>query len=143
MLSAIGRRNGSMPCCVRISAPCMQHRAPNATASAKLAINAISTRRNKHQLGKPKHAVPNKRRRARGPAILISGWSESLLGCSGFAAAGACVFLLEAINAAGGINQLLAAGEERVAGGADFHADIALVRRPRLEHVAARADHVH
>src|SRR5216684_2541415 len=34
----------------------------------------------------------------------------------------------EALNAAGGIDQLLLAGEERVAGGADFDDDVALVR---------------
>jgi hypothetical protein len=36
----------------------------------------------------------------------------------------------------------LTAREERVTGRADFHTNIALVRRPRLEHVAARADHI-
>jgi len=40
---------------------------------------------------------------------------------------------LETFDAAGRIHQLLFAGEERVAGGADFHADVALVRGFGLE----------
>jgi len=50
------------------------------------------------------------------------------------------VLLLEAVDSTGRVYQLLAAGKERMAGGADFHADIALVRRTRLEDVAAGAD---
>src|SRR5215831_4298751 len=57
-------------------------------------------------------------------------------------AAGARVLLLEPVDAASRIYQLLPAREEGVAGGADFHADVALVRGARLKHVATRADHV-
>jgi len=53
------------------------------------------------------------------------------------------VLPLEAVDTAGGIHQLLLAREERVAGGADFHADVAFVRRLSLERVAAGANHVH
>src|SRR5690348_11030028 len=53
--------------------------------------------------------------------------------------AGGLVLLFEAIDSAGGVDQLLAPGEERVAVRADFHADVAFVRRPRLEGVAAGA----
>src|SRR5208283_5400460 len=53
------------------------------------------------------------------------------------------VFFLEAVDAAFGIDQLLLAGEERMAAGADFHADIALMRGARLELVAAGANHIH
>jgi len=52
------------------------------------------------------------------------------------------VLLLETLDAARRIHQLLLSGEERVAAGADFHADIALMRGPRLERVTARADHI-
>ena len=38
------------------------------------------------------------------------------------------VLAAEALDASGGINQLLLAGEERVAGGADFEQDVAFVR---------------
>jgi hypothetical protein len=45
----------------------------------------------------------------------------------------------EALDAAGRVDQLLLAGEERVAGGADFENDVALVRRAGGKVVAARA----
>ncbi len=48
-----------------------------------------------------------------------------------------CVFLrklaTEALNTTRSINHLLLAGEERVTGSADFHVDVALVCRTRLE----------
>jgi hypothetical protein len=49
------------------------------------------------------------------------------------------VLAAEALNAACRIDQLLLAGEERVAGGADFYVDVALVGRASREIVAARA----
>src|ERR1017187_6723738 len=49
------------------------------------------------------------------------------------------VLLFEAIDSSGGVHQLLAAGEERVARGADFHTHVALVGGARLEGVGARA----
>src|ERR1022692_4790300 len=52
------------------------------------------------------------------------------------------VLPLELVDAAGGVHQLLLTGEERVAGRADFHADIAFMRRARLEGMAAGADHI-
>ena len=48
----------------------------------------------------------------------------------------------EALDAAGGVDQLLLAGEERVAGRADFNDDRALVGRTRVELVAAGALYV-
>jgi hypothetical protein len=57
-------------------------------------------------------------------------------------AARSLVLPLEPVNAARGVHQFLAAGEERMAGGADLHADIALVRRAGLEGVAASANDV-
>ena len=51
------------------------------------------------------------------------------------------VFPLKLVNASGGVHQLLAPGEERVAGGADLHTDIALMRGTRLEGVTAGANH--
>src|ERR1035441_2946038 len=52
------------------------------------------------------------------------------------------IFPLELVDAAGGVHQLLLAGEERVAGRTDFHADIAFVRRARFEGMAAGADYI-
>ena len=49
------------------------------------------------------------------------------------------VLATEALDASGGINQLLLAGEERVAGGADFEDDVSLVGGAGLEVVAAGA----
>jgi hypothetical protein len=51
------------------------------------------------------------------------------------------VLATEALNAARGVDQLLFAGEERVAVGANFGVDIAFVRGARGEVVTARADH--
>jgi len=54
------------------------------------------------------------------------------------------VLFLEAFDAAGGIDQFLLAGEERVAIGADFHADqLAFERGPRFKSIAAGAMHRH
>jgi hypothetical protein len=49
------------------------------------------------------------------------------------------VLPLELIDAASRVDQLLLASKERMAGRADFHADIALVRRAGLEGVPAGA----
>ena len=55
----------------------------------------------------------------------------------------ACVRLgelaAEALDASCGVDQLLLAGEERVAGGADFEDDVALVRGAGLKVIAAGA----
>ena len=51
-----------------------------------------------------------------------------LLGCGfGLACVGLGELAAEALDAACGVDQLLLAGEERVAGGADFEDDVALV----------------
>jgi hypothetical protein len=49
------------------------------------------------------------------------------------------VLAAEALDAARGIDQLLLAGEERVAVGADFRVDVAFVRGARAEGIATRA----
>ena len=49
------------------------------------------------------------------------------------------VLAAEALNATRGIYQTLLAGKERMAVGADFQADLALVGRTGLERVSARA----
>ncbi len=51
------------------------------------------------------------------------------------------VALAEALDTARGVNQLLFSREERVATGADFHVDVAFVRRPGLERTPARTVH--
>ena len=48
------------------------------------------------------------------------------------------VFTLEAFHAAGGIDEFLLAGKERMAGGADFHPDV-IHGGTGLKGVAARA----
>jgi len=60
----------------------------------------------------------------------------------GFGFLGFLILLGEAVDAAFRVHQLLLAGEERMAGGADFHAHVALVGGARLEGVSARADDV-
>jgi hypothetical protein len=49
------------------------------------------------------------------------------------------VLASETLHATCGIEQLLLAGEKRMAIGADFHMEVALVGRPRRETIAARA----
>ena len=62
------------------------------------------------------------------------------LGCgSGFAGVGTGDLAAEALDAAGGVDQLLLAGEEGVAGGADFDHQVSLVRGAGIEGVAAGA----
>src|SRR5512135_1076060 len=53
------------------------------------------------------------------------------------------VLAAEALDTAGGVHQLLFAGEERVARGADFHVDIALMRGAGEKSIAAGAMHAH
>src|SRR5271157_4661376 len=53
------------------------------------------------------------------------------------------VLAAEALDAARSVHQLLFAGEEGVAGGADFHVDGALVGRTGHKGVTARAMHAH
>jgi hypothetical protein len=59
--------------------------------------------------------------------------------CVGFAGVGGGDLAAEALDAAGGVDQLLLAGKERVAGSADFDDDIALVRGAGLKQIAAGA----
>src|SRR5208282_631640 len=59
----------------------------------------------------------------------------------GFASLG--ILPAEALDAAGGIHQLLFAGKERMATRADFNADVASVSRPGHKNIAARAMHAH
>src|SRR5579864_666403 len=51
------------------------------------------------------------------------------------------ILAAEALHAAGGVHQLLLAGEERMAVRADFYADIALMGRPGHEGIPAGAMH--
>lgn len=48
---------------------------------------------------------------------------------------------IEAIHAAGRVNQLLLAGKKRMAGRADFNVEIAFARRTRLKRLATGAGH--
>ena len=80
-----------------------------------------------------------------GRALAGSGWTGSLLSLSfnfdffdGFLTAGPVVLLLEFLDAAGGVDELHLAGEERMARRADFDRDI-LLGAARLKLVAAPA----
>lgn len=59
--------------------------------------------------------------------MLISARRLLPRGGFGFAGVAFGVLAAEALHSAGGIHELLLAGKEGVAGGADFYADIALV----------------
>ena len=65
------------------------------------------------------------------------------LGSFGLAGVALGVLAAEAFHAAGGVHQLLLAGEERVTGLADFHADVALVGRTGHKCIAACAVHTY
>jgi hypothetical protein len=65
---------------------------------------------------------------------------SSLLGCGlGFAGVRLGELAAEALDATCGVDQLLLAGEKRVAGGADFEDDVAFVRGAGLKVIAAGA----
>jgi hypothetical protein len=85
--------------------------------------------------GKAAHPAPPSR-------FLRSSGSSGLRGFPGLQLAGFLVFLLEAIDAAFGVNEFLAAGEEGVAIRAYFHTDVAFVSRAGTERIAARAGHI-
>src|SRR5271165_2433268 len=61
----------------------------------------------------------------------------------GFGGIALGVLAAEALDTPGGVHQLLLAGKERMAGGADFYGDIALVGRAGYKCVAAGAMHAH
>jgi vancomycin permeability regulator SanA len=65
--------------------------------------------------------------------------ADLLFGRFGFGGVAFRVFAAEAFYAAGGVHELLLAGKEGMAGGADFNADIALMRRARYKCVPAGA----
>jgi hypothetical protein len=59
---------------------------------------------------------------------LSLGSRLGLLGrCFGFSRVAFSVLAAETLDAAGRVHELLLAGKERMAGGADFYADVALV----------------
>ena len=65
-----------------------------------------------------------------------------LLGCGlGLGGVRLRIFAAEALDAPGGIDHLLLASEKRMAVGANFHVDIALVRGTGLESMATGALH--
>ena len=101
-----------------------------------------------HELGGIVHRRPGKNMPQKKPPGAMSGGlrisfaakRELLLHRRGFVR----VFLLEAFDAPGRVNQLLFAGEEWVAIRADFHANhIAAEGRARIEQIAAGAVHLH
>jgi hypothetical protein len=62
-----------------------------------------------------------------------------LCGSCAFGSGFLAIALVEAIDASCGVDELLFSGKERVAGGADFDVQIALLGRARLESLAASA----
>ena len=75
--------------------------------------------------------------------LLLRGFDFRSLDSGGFGFGGVAfgVLAAEALDAAGGVHELLLAGKEGMAGGADFHADVALVGGACDKSVAARAMH--
>jgi len=70
-------------------------------------------------------------------------WPQLLLRRFGFCRLGLRVLPAEALDAASGIHKLLLAGEERMAGRADFYVDIALMGRTGRKAAAAGAHNAH
>jgi hypothetical protein len=64
---------------------------------------------------------------------------EQLLRCGSAFRRFFAVALVKSIHATGGVDQLLLAGEKRMASRTDFHVQIALLGRTRLEGLAAGA----
>jgi len=62
-------------------------------------------------------------------------------GCFDFSCVALGVLATEALDTAGGVHELLLAGKEGVAGGADFHADVAFVGGAGDKCVTAGAVH--
>jgi hypothetical protein len=78
-------------------------------------------------------------RRGGGPISQLS--LPALLRWGGLASLG--VLAAEPLHATCRVNQALFAGEERVAIGANFHVNVALVGRPGLKVVSAGAHNLH
>src|SRR5207302_9913844 len=133
--STIVRWTRSTPCCARINVRFTPVSAPSGTASA--GCTTSNARSSPPPLIQKESGGPK-------PAACRFHLVRSALprNLSLLRATRADVFLFEPVDAAGGVHQLLAAREERVAGRADFHADIAFVRRASLEDVPASANHV-
>ena len=73
-------------------------------------------------------------------AVLAKALIESLLcGCCRIGSGFLSIALVEAIDASSGIDQLLFAGEERMAGRTDFDVQIAFLGRASFEGLAASA----
>src|SRR5262249_8634084 len=72
-------------------------------------------------------------------------WSRCYRSEGGVALPGAAnpgVLALEALDASGGVDQLLLAGKEGVAARADFHADVAFMGGASAEGASAGADYI-
>src|SRR5208282_2653033 len=70
--------------------------------------------------------------------LLFGGFGLCRIGFGGIAFR---IFAAEALDATGGVHELLLAGEEGMAGGTDFHGNIALMGRAGYKCVAAGAMH--
>ena len=75
-------------------------------------------------------------------AVLLGAAGALFLGCFCLGGVRLCELAAEAVYATCGVDQLLLAGEEGVAGGADFEDDVALVGGARLEDGSAGALYV-
>jgi hypothetical protein len=72
-------------------------------------------------------------------AVFAIALIELLCGCCRIGSRFLSITLVEAIDASRGIDQLLFAGEERVASRTNFDVQIAFLRRASLESLAASA----
>ena len=74
--------------------------------------------------------------------MIKSAFTAALL-LGGRSLAGLGILAAEALNAARSVHQALFAGKKRVAVGANFHVNVALVGRPGLKVVSAGAHDAH
>src|SRR5262249_9806714 len=128
---AFSARSGSNPCQILLGRMSVySHRRPTG-------------RKDRGPAGPDRSRNPQKEKRQAEACRWLSDLFRVLLGeRGGLFAARTLIFLLKPVDAAGRIDQFLTTREEGMARGADFHANVALVRRPRFEHVAARTDYV-
>src|ERR1035437_1221623 len=135
------RSKASPACSVPSNSPYMGLFVPSASASANCTTSSVRNSKKPGQPSQSKKAggVPSG---SACPFHFPGGLGRKTLRRRLNSLLGATrdrILLFEAIDTSSGVHQLLAAREERVARGADFHTHVALVGRTRLEGVGARA----
>src|SRR5579875_494564 len=108
----------------------------NRRRSARETVGALDVR------GRACGAAVDPRRAQRHSINVRRRRSDSAPGRARSAPSGGRVLLAELVHAPRGVDDLLLAGVERMAVRADLDVQVVAQRRPRLERVAAAADHV-